>query len=107
MLDYAKHFLDIVLVDSTYKRNRFNLTIVNIIGISNYGKNLMLGFGLLSNEKKESHSWLFSNLKKAWRQEPLNFVTDECESMIYGIKQNFNSKNILCGWHIQKKIFLS
>jgi len=32
MLLYSDYFLDIVIVDATYKRNRFNLPLVNIIG---------------------------------------------------------------------------
>ena len=44
MLLYSKCFLDIVIIDSTYSRNRFNLPLVNIIGINNYGKNIMLAF---------------------------------------------------------------
>ena len=85
MLEYAKQFLDIVIVDSTYKRNRFNLSLVNILGISNYGRNILLGFGLLSKEDIESYSWIFENLKRIWKKEPDNFITDECESIKQGI----------------------
>ena len=64
MLLYSKFFLDIVIVDATYWRNRFNLPLVNIIGINNYGRNIMLTFSLLSNETLEDYKWLFSELKK-------------------------------------------
>jgi len=33
MLLYAQSFLDIIIIDATYKKNRFNLPLVNIIGI--------------------------------------------------------------------------
>ena len=53
MLLYAQSFLDIILVDATYCRNRFNLPLVNLCGISNYGKTIMLGFALMNNENCE------------------------------------------------------
>ena len=113
MVKYSEKFLDVVLVDSTYKRNRFNLPLVNIIGINNYGRNILLGFGLLSKEDIESYSWIFENLKYVWKKDPNNFVIDECESIKQGIlflicsywlgiQRNFKSRILFCGWHIQK-----
>jgi len=111
---YSQHFLDVVLVDSTYKRNRFNLILVNILGVNNYGHNIMLGFGLLSDETVESYMWLFSKIEGWEDKEPDNFVCDESESIIQGIiliysdnkllgiENNFQSRIILCGWHIQR-----
>lgn len=85
MILYSKYFLDIIIVDATYKRNRFNLPVINIIGVNHFGQNIMLAFGLLSNETTESYVWLFSELKKAWSsQNPLNFILDGCEAMKQG-----------------------
>jgi len=86
MLLYSNYFLDIVIVDATYKRNRFNLPLINVIGINNYGQNIMLAFGLLSNETAESYVWFFSELKKAWgTNKPVNFIIDGCNEMKQGI----------------------
>ena len=85
MLLYAKYFLDIIIVDSTYRRNRFNLILVNVLGINNYGKNICLAFSLISSEKKENYDWIFSQLKKAWgTKTPKNCITDEDESIQFG-----------------------
>ena len=84
MLTYAEEFLDVVIVDSTYKRNRFNLPIVNVIGINNYGQNILLAFALIKNETKESYMWIFRNLKHLWSKNPHNFVCDQCPSIRYG-----------------------
>ena len=79
MQTYSQFFLDVVLVDSTYKRNRFNLPLVNVVGINNYGKTIMLAFGLLSEETTGAYIWFFKEIKRAWGQnKPLNFVTDDC-----------------------------
>jgi len=80
MLIYAQHFLDIVIVDSTYKRNRFNLPLINVIGINNFGK-----FGLLSEETSRAYTRLFSQLKQGWEnKKPMNFITDDCQAMKQG-----------------------
>ena len=81
---YSKKFLDVIIIDSTYKRNRFNLPLVNVIGINNLGQNIILAFALLSNETKESYDWVFKKLKLAWKNEPLNIVCDECPSLNAG-----------------------
>ena len=52
MLIYSRYFLDVVIIDSTYKRNRFNLPLVNIIGINNSGQNILLAFSLLQEKRK-------------------------------------------------------
>lgn len=85
MLTYSKKFLDSVIIDATYKRNRFNLILVNIIGVSNHGRNIMLAFSLLTDETKESYKWLFSELYKAWnKSDPTNFICNEDEAIISG-----------------------
>ena len=78
MMTYSKVFLDIILVDATYKRNRFNMPIVSIVGINNFGHAIILAFAILHNETIESYDWLFGKLREAWRNlEPLNFIADE------------------------------
>ena len=84
MLKLSEKFLDIIIIDATYKKNRFNLPLVNIIGIDNYGHNILLAFGLLTNEKTESYSWLFQELKSAWKKNPLNVITDDSSEIQEG-----------------------
>jgi len=85
MLTYAEYFLDVILVDSTYRRNRFNLVLVNVLGVNNNGKSIMLAFALLSSETQEDYQWIFSHLKKAWKnKEPKNCITDEDQSIRSG-----------------------
>jgi len=84
MLKYAKKFLDVVIIDATYKRNRFNLPLVNIIGVNNHGQNILLGFGLISNEDNASYDWIFYNLKLAWKRDLENFIVDEYSLIKHG-----------------------
>ena len=118
MLLYSNYFLDLVIVDSTYKRNRFNLPLVNVIGVNNFGHNIILAFGVLSNETTNAYTWFFSKLKEAWQnKKPLNFIIDGSNEMregnkillisrfiILGITNNFCTRIVLCGWHLQKNL---
>jgi len=85
MLTYKEKFLDVVIVDSTYKRNRFNMPVVNIIGINNYGRNILLAFCLLNEETSASYSWVFDNLKTIWLKEPNCIISDESQAIISGL----------------------
>jgi len=84
MFEYKDKFLDVVFVDSTYKRNRFNMPVVNILGINNFGRNILLGFALVNEETTNAYDWLFKMLKKIWKKEPNFFVTDESQAIING-----------------------
>jgi len=84
MLDYSDKFLDIVFVDSTYRRNRFNMPLFNVCGRNNYGKTIMLAFALLNNETKESYDWVFSCLRRCWKSNPIYFISDESQEIIHG-----------------------
>jgi len=56
MKTYAQYFTDFVLVDATCKRNRFNLPLVNVVGVDNFGRTIMLAFGMLNNEAISSYN---------------------------------------------------
>ena len=74
------------MIDATHRRNRFNLPTVTILEINNYGKNIVLGFALISKETIESYKWVFEQLKKAWKtQKPQTFICDECPSINEGL----------------------
>jgi len=75
----------------------------------------MLAFGLLSDETIESYQWLFHNLRCIWKRDSLNIIFDECQSIqqgkqnyleinFVGLKNNFESRLLLCSWHLQRNI---
>lgn len=89
MQTYAEFFCDFVLVDTTYRRNRFNLPLVNVVGVNNLGKTIMLAFGMLNNETISSYTWFFRMLKHCWQKNPKVFISDEDESIHQGRSQYF------------------
>ena len=84
MLKYSEYFLDLILVDATYRRNRFNLPLINVCGVDNFGRTIMLIFALMNDEKALSYKWFFQRLKNAWNQDPKCIISDECAEIING-----------------------
>ena len=62
---YSQYFLGVAIIDTTYHRNRFNLPLVNVIGISNFGQTIMLAFGLLSQETSQAYTWFFFEVERS------------------------------------------
>ena len=99
-----------------YRRNRFNLVLVNVLGINNHGQSIILAFGFLSTKTKENYIWLFSQIKSAWKKTPKTCISDDDESIqqgkyidfgyfIYiGLSSNFKSTLLLCSWHVQRNL---
>ncbi|XP_056695118.1 protein FAR1-RELATED SEQUENCE 5-like [Spinacia oleracea] len=57
MEDYGI-FGDIVVFDTTYRTNRYNLICAPIVGINNHWNNCMFGCAFIGDEKIESFVWL-------------------------------------------------
>lgn len=114
MLVYSQYFLDFVLVDSTYKRNRFNLPLVNVVGVNNLGKTVVLAFGMLTDETNESYSWFFEKLLEGWNKRcPKVFICDETQAIYNGMnfyniyKILFFSKCYFNVYNYKKVVFIS
>ena len=76
LLDYEA-FGDVVVFDSTYKTNRYNLPLVPFVGVNHHRSTVIFGCGIISHENIESYVWLLSTLSKAMIQKhPISVITD-------------------------------
>ena len=63
--------------------------------MNNFGHNIMLAFGLFSNEASNAYSWFFSELKEAQKnRKPINFFFGCNKEMRVG--KSFIIDNFLC-----------
>lgn len=51
----------VIIVDSTFKTNRFNLPLILLVGIDKEQKNQLMGIALIQKETAKSYYWIFSN----------------------------------------------
>jgi zinc finger SWIM domain-containing protein 3 len=54
LLDYAT-FMDVVIFDSTYKTNRYNMPLFLLLGVNHHGSIVLFACGIISRETIESY----------------------------------------------------
>ncbi|XP_057452323.1 protein FAR1-RELATED SEQUENCE 5-like [Lotus japonicus] len=111
-LDYQA-FGDVVVFDSTYKKNKYNKPVVIFSSYNHHKETTIFACALVSDETMDTYKWVLQRLDEAmFGKHPKAFVTDGDKAMREAIKVVFpNSTHRLCGWHIQqnavKKIHLA
>ncbi|XP_042477752.1 protein FAR1-RELATED SEQUENCE 5-like [Macadamia integrifolia] len=89
-----KLFGDVVVFDTTYKKNRYRWSFGPFTGVNNHGQSTIFRGGLIANEIKESFEWLF----RAWldgmgEKEPKAIITDECTGIVPVVASVFPKKD--------------
>ncbi|XP_062180823.1 protein FAR1-RELATED SEQUENCE 5-like [Phragmites australis] len=104
-LDYEE-FGDVVVFDSTYRTNRYNLPFVPFVGLNHHRSTIIFGCGIISHETSESYQWLLHTFLAAMSQKhPISVITDGDLAMQRAIKIMLpNSNHRLCTWHIEQNI---
>jgi len=77
-------FHDVMIIDSTLNKNRFDVPLVNFIGIDNYGKSRIICIALISNEQQTSYEFIFDAFLKQMKTVPDVVFIDEDPTMIAG-----------------------
>ena len=98
LLDYAA-FSGVVVFDSTYKTNRYNLPLVPFVGVNHHKRTVLFGCGIISHENKNSYEWLLRTFSNANIQKhPISLITDGDLAMQRAIRIVWpNSSHRLCG----------
>jgi hypothetical protein len=112
-IEYARRFNEVVLVDATYKTTRAKNYFVNMVGVSNVGRDdktlstFAVAGAWVSREDEKSALWVMEQLANTvycdQKRLPGIFVTDQQQSMINAISSVFpGSKQMLCYIHLAK-----
>jgi len=84
MKNTLKYFSDVLIIDATHKINRFNMPLLDIVVIDNYGKTVTCFFALLSNLKQETYVWALEKFKSQLVQNPNVIFSDEEDALTNG-----------------------
>ena len=104
----ARLFSDVFVMDCTYKTNKYNMPLLDIIGVTCFNTSFYSGFAFLDKEDEENYTWALRAFKKILVEGngPSVIMTDRELALINGIKSVFpNTKSLLCVWHINKNVF--
>ena len=100
---------DVILLDCTYKTNRFNMPLLNICGVTGNNMTPQIAMAFLSGEKDVDYGWgmdCFDQLLKEFGIEyPKCFVTDRELALMSTLDRIYpSSDHILCRWHINMNV---
>jgi hypothetical protein len=108
-LDLWLHNPDVVLMDTTYNTNRFNLPLVNLVGVTASNKSFFIGAAFVPSESTEAFRWILIRLQliynKADLPGPRVFITDAARQMNNALKDIFPGiPHLICIWHVNRAI---
>ncbi|XP_038697766.1 protein FAR1-RELATED SEQUENCE 5-like [Tripterygium wilfordii] len=102
-MDYDS-FGDVVIFDTTYRTNKYNMIYAPFVGVNHHWKNVFFGCAFLLDETTSSFVWLFETfLASMGNRAPKTIFTDQAQAMASAIRIVFpNAYHRLCTWHIAK-----
>ena len=104
-LDLLKVNFEVLLMDCTYRTNRYSMPLLVIVGFTNIGTSFYAGFCFMCGEKEEDFAWVFQQLQELYKHldlpDPVTFVTDCDLGLINALKAVYPTANLnLCIWHV-------
>lgn len=98
-------FPTVVVMDATYRINRYNLPLVQIAGVDSSNKTFFIESAFVIKERVENYAWLLSQSKRFVfvSKSPKVDTTDRDLALMTAIEQELpNASHLLCRWHIAK-----
>jgi hypothetical protein len=108
-LVYLRAYPEVLLLDCTYKTNKYGMPLLDMIGVDATGRSFCIAFAFLSGETEEDYIWALGRLKTLYEQcggiLPSVILTDRCLAVINAVSALFSSTTSLCVWHANKAVF--
>ena len=106
---FIKQFWSVILMDCTYKTNKYKMPLLVIIGVTNLNTTYYLAFCLLRQEESDDFRWALEQLRELLLYvdvpDPTCVITDREISCISQLRTVFPAtKHLLCIWHINKNV---
>ncbi|GKA75216.1 FAR1-related sequence 5-like protein [Tanacetum coccineum] len=100
-------FPHVLMIDATYKTNKYNMPFVEIVGVTSTGKTFCIAFAFISEEKMDNYKWVLECLKLTLDEcmLPRVIITDRDLALMNACEKVFpNATRLLCRWHISQNI---
>jgi hypothetical protein len=106
---YLQAYPDILLLDCTYKTNKYGLPLLDMIGVDACQRSFCIAFAFLSGETEEDYSWALQHLSSLYEtckaRLPTVVLTDRCIACMNAVATYFPSAcSLLCLWHANKAV---
>nr|XP_043615713.1 protein FAR1-RELATED SEQUENCE 11-like [Erigeron canadensis] len=102
--DWYKKFGDVIVFDTTYKVNAYDMPCALFVGINNHGKTVLFASALLRNETVKTSTWLMKTFVSIMKKPSKTIITDQDPWMTKAIATEMpTKKHSFCIWHITSK----
>src|ERR1044072_4594409 len=93
-------FPTVVLIDSTYKTNRYRILLLEMVGVTSTHMTFTIAFGYMTNETEPEVTWALDKLKALLLQQddmPYVIDTNKDNSLMNAVQTVFpSSAHLLC-----------
>ncbi|TVY66378.1 PKS-NRPS hybrid synthetase [Fusarium oxysporum f. sp. cubense] len=108
-LEYLKSYPEVLILDCTYKTNKYNMPLLNAIGVDACQRSFCIAFAFLSGEEEADYQWVLIRLQSLYEAMAIDFpsviLTDRCLACMNAVASTFpQSVSLLCLWHINKAV---
>ncbi len=108
-LAYLQAYPDTLLLDCTYKTNKYKMPLLDIIGVDACHRSFCIAFAFLSSEGEEDYLWVLDGLKSIYKDRNTRLLsvilTDRCLACMNAVSTCFpDSISLLCLWHANKAV---
>jgi hypothetical protein len=110
-VEYLNQNAEVVLLDCTYKTNKFDMPLLHIIGVDGLNQSFTIAICFLDQKTEENYNKAVLQLRQLFNPfvYPSVLATD-CEvALISALERHFpaiRTKVVLCFWHILKNVTL-
>jgi len=98
----------VILIDSTYKTNRYRLPLLDFVGVTPMGMTFSAGFAYLEGKHVNNVVWALERFRGLFLKRdslPVVIVTDKDLALMNAVKTVFpKCTNLLCRFHIDKNV---
>ncbi|KAL7111232.1 hypothetical protein ACP275_05G075400 [Erythranthe tilingii] len=106
-INLVRNFPYVLIMDCTYKTNRYRLPLLEIVGITSTHKTFSVAFAYLKSERAENYEWALTRLQTIMKGCPMPnaIVTDRDLGLMKAIATIYpTSRHLICRWHINKNL---
>ncbi|ERF69733.1 hypothetical protein EPUS_09311 [Endocarpon pusillum Z07020] len=97
------------VLDATYKTNRFNLPLLDIVGFTATNRSFIIGQAFLTHEQEEDYIWVLQWIRDIYKKYelpiPESITTDKAGGLHNACSVVWPEvPHLLCRWHIDKDV---
>jgi hypothetical protein len=100
-LAYLKSYPDLLILDCTYKTNKYKMPLLDIVGVDACQRSFCVAFAFLSGEEEADYNWALERLRSMYElcgaTSPSVILTDRCLACMNAVATCFpQAVSLLC-----------